>query len=227
VESFRQLWEFTYRKEIAAHCEVLHLSYPFTSEDLKGAYRKLVFETHPDHGGTEEKFRPIQTAYEYLQSYVHERITQEELEKTTWARIKIEEQEPFKNFVDCPACQGKGRWIEKIHEKVGYKTVAFPCSRCGGDGKHKLVCRSCKGTGKYVQKNGREVPCHKCGGTGKFAVGVCYGCSGTGMTFIDIPSYSPREVKYERECFTCKGTGKKEILNPVLKKGVVGTGRAR
>jgi hypothetical protein len=40
---------------------------PFTTEDLKKAYRKAAFETHPDRaGGSHERFLRVGAAYELL-----------------------------------------------------------------------------------------------------------------------------------------------------------------
>jgi DnaJ-class molecular chaperone len=225
MKSFKQLWDFVYTEAISKHCAELRLEYPFTQESLKKAHQTRALETHSDRdGGSHEAFLKVQEAYEYLQDFVQEEVTEEDRQKAAWSRVEIEKQEPFKNFVDCPVCHGQGRWIEKIHETIRYKTVSTFCSRCGGDGKYKLPCRFCKGTGKYVQKSGREVPCQRCGGTSKFVAGDCRGCSGTGTKYFEIPVHDPREVTYQRECYACNGTGKKEILNPVLKKGVVTVG---
>lgn len=45
---------------------VLGLSYPFTQEELKEGYRKLVKQHHPDAGGNADRFMEIQAAYELL-----------------------------------------------------------------------------------------------------------------------------------------------------------------
>ncbi len=48
------------------HLEVLQLSFPFTKEELKSAYRIKSLETHPDTGGTAEAFRRVHDAYQIL-----------------------------------------------------------------------------------------------------------------------------------------------------------------
>ncbi|NJM22726.1 MAG: J domain-containing protein [Richelia sp. SM1_7_0] len=50
------------------HLEVLQLSFPFTKEELKSAYRKKSLTTHPDTGGTAEAFRKVHNAYQVLLS---------------------------------------------------------------------------------------------------------------------------------------------------------------
>lgn len=48
------------------HLEILQLSFPFTKEELKSAYRRKSLETHPDTGGTAEAFRKVNNAYQVL-----------------------------------------------------------------------------------------------------------------------------------------------------------------
>ncbi|MDJ0719865.1 MAG: J domain-containing protein [Prochloraceae cyanobacterium] len=50
------------------YIELLKLSFPFTFDELKSAYRQRALETHPDIGGTAEAFREVNTAYEFLSS---------------------------------------------------------------------------------------------------------------------------------------------------------------
>ena len=59
-------YAFTYR----SYLELLKVSFPFTKQELKSAYRKKALETHPDSGGTAEAFREVNTAYQVL-SQVH------------------------------------------------------------------------------------------------------------------------------------------------------------
>ena len=59
-------YAFTYR----SYLELLRVSFPFTQQELKSAYRKRALETHPDSGGTAEAFREVHTAYQVL-SQVH------------------------------------------------------------------------------------------------------------------------------------------------------------
>lgn len=43
---------------------VLQLTKNATKDDIVSAYRKLAFQTHPDHGGSTEQFDQVQKAYE-------------------------------------------------------------------------------------------------------------------------------------------------------------------
>ena len=59
-------YAFIYR----SYLELLKVSFPFTKQELKSAYRKKALETHPDGGGTAEAFRQVHTAYQVL-SQIH------------------------------------------------------------------------------------------------------------------------------------------------------------
>jgi DnaJ-class molecular chaperone len=45
-----------------------------TSEEIRAAFKKLVLTVHPDHGGREEDFNALQTAYEVLSEPRRRRI---------------------------------------------------------------------------------------------------------------------------------------------------------
>ena len=49
-----------------SHLEVLKISFPFSKQELKSAYRKRAFLTHPDAGGTAKDFREVHDAYQVL-----------------------------------------------------------------------------------------------------------------------------------------------------------------
>lgn len=55
---------------IQPHLAVLHLSHPFSEDDLNRAYRRRARETHPDTGGSEREFIRVRQAYEALQAYL-------------------------------------------------------------------------------------------------------------------------------------------------------------
>ena len=48
------------------YLQILGLTFPFTLQELKSAYRRRAIETHPDNGGTAEAFRSVHTAYQTL-----------------------------------------------------------------------------------------------------------------------------------------------------------------
>ena len=45
---------------------ILKLKPPKTEEEIKKSYHKLLLETHPDKGGSNDKFIELQTAYKTL-----------------------------------------------------------------------------------------------------------------------------------------------------------------
>lgn len=46
--------------------EILEIERSATFDEIRASYRELVKKNHPDHGGSPEKFRLIQKAYEVL-----------------------------------------------------------------------------------------------------------------------------------------------------------------
>ena len=48
------------------YLDILQISYPFSKQELKSAYRKQAMATHPDTGGTPESFRRVHDAFQML-----------------------------------------------------------------------------------------------------------------------------------------------------------------
>ena len=204
---------------VLENCKILNVEFPFTMKALRNAYWRRSKETHPDAGGSNEAFRKSQEAYEFLQPYCSEELSQKEIEDIEWKRRKVEEEFPFKNFVDCDRCNGKGKWVEEAPD-FRYKEETIICQRCHGTGVYTNQCRVCNGTGKFKQHNGRIVDCIRCNGSGFYKVGNCFTCHGEGFLHIETLENHGRKKVYH-VCHVCDGTGKIEIWNPVLKKGVV------
>jgi len=59
---------FNYRYK--AYLRIMGLTFPFTYQELKKAYRQKALQTHPDSGGTAEAFLKINQAYETLSDYI-------------------------------------------------------------------------------------------------------------------------------------------------------------
>ena len=59
---------FNYRYK--AYLQIMGLTFPFTYQELKKAYRQKALQTHPDSGGTAEAFLKINQAYETLSDYI-------------------------------------------------------------------------------------------------------------------------------------------------------------
>lgn len=55
---------------VALAADLLALSWPFGTDDVHKAFRKVAFEAHPDHGGSERAFRGITGAKDILLKYL-------------------------------------------------------------------------------------------------------------------------------------------------------------
>ena len=49
--------------KVAAHWQLLGLTPRATIEEIKGAYRRMAMQRHPDRGGSSELFRELGEAY--------------------------------------------------------------------------------------------------------------------------------------------------------------------
>ena len=54
----------TYGRQLFECLQVLNLSWPCTEAAVRGAYRSLVRDAHPDGGGNQDAFLRLQEAYE-------------------------------------------------------------------------------------------------------------------------------------------------------------------
>lgn len=78
-----------------------------------------------------------------------------------------------------------------------------------------VLCRDCRGTGKFKQRKGRIVTCRNCQGRGVVRIKGCPECRGTGQR----SSYKDVIV----DCPKCGGLGEYELdlWNPVIPKGAI------
>ena len=220
MKEYRNLWNFDRNSpKLIENLKALGISIPFTEEILKSAYREKIKAVHSDHGGSDEECIKVQEAYRFLQSYVSEEMTVADIDKIIWARIKIEELEPLKNFADCTSCNGKGKWIDSMQMPI-YAQYGMKCWKCNGTGDYIIKCRQCVGTGKFTLKSGRIVECRNCYGIGTCVVGKCRNCNGSGYwRSFNTPIIEYKTIKIKQSCSGCRGTGRIEIYNPVIKSG--------
>jgi len=188
------------------------IEHPFTSEELKTAFRIKLKMVHPDKGGTKEATVKIIDAFNHLKNLASTPIGAEFLE------VEIEENEDiFKLWKICHDCHGT-----KI--KI-YHTPDRPCPWCsymysffyrGGSGRGYIMgtCKKCLGTGKFKKDGVDKGICYNCSGTGVVKK-RCSMCQGTGW----LSRVETKKVV----CPTCKGKGKIELnpWNPVIPKGAV------
>jgi DnaJ-domain-containing protein 1 len=52
-----------------AWCAVLGVRFPCAADDIKAAYRRLAFRSHPDRGGDAAVFRSVEQAYRAALAY--------------------------------------------------------------------------------------------------------------------------------------------------------------
>lgn len=206
--------------------EHFNLSLPFSIGDLKKAHRKSSRELHPDLGGNAEKFKNMQSAYDFLlklQGKAFGIFKETEIDgviEQTVNGILLSELglglSLTKNGKDCSKCNHRGYTV-----RYGRKWTV--CDYCDdyGSAPREFPCCACNGTGKFTQMRTKKVvDCRVCNGTGVFKHPRlkmrCPKCQGN-KTIWGKDSNSPI---YE-VCDKCKGKGEVEIWNPVLRKGVL------
>jgi DnaJ-class molecular chaperone len=175
-------------------------SYPFTPESLKAAYRLAAKTHHPDVGGSEEKFKYIQRAFEHLENLA---IRDSELAPP--------ETDEFRDgLVDtCTKCHGTG--VLTRARVTGYET----CKNCSGTGLFELKCKYCN-DGAFLTRSGLIVVCKACKGTGIWRIVKCNVCRGDKYKF-------PILERHDVKCDRCAGKGviPIEVFNPVIPRGAV------
>jgi len=147
------------------------LSLPTTVDKLKSAFRNQCKILHTDTSGKDTKtaFIEMKKAYDQL-VHATDLVSangDHALEKKTVDGTPLSELGlglgPTKNGKDCPSCQHKG-YVRRFGRSW---KVCEICDEIGSVPK-EFTCRSCKGTGRFIQRNSRkEVGCLTCKGTGK------------------------------------------------------------
>jgi len=204
------MFSFKVGRTTEKHMEVLEInSFPFTEDDVKANYKRLVKERHVDAGGSNEEYSEINVARDYLMNLctTDGMITKEI--RDTLAGDSDSDLFQLTETRTCRRCSGDGTITAKVEKE---------CRTCEGTGHHYTKCRACNGTGDfYLKKSGRKVKCRKCSGTGTFINkrGICPSCKGSG---------SYREYA-EITCHVCGGKGKVKVklnpFNPVIAKASV------
>lgn len=198
------------------HLGILGLSFPFSEDELKAAFRKLCLKVHPDQGGSQEEFIKVKEAYDWLLNLAVESVKKGENSNS------IDDEEFGKglgslvNGVKCSYCTGKGFTfrVEQIYETV-------PCTVC------RPVCNRCQGTKRWIDAKGKDKGfCPQCKGVGwksnraskMFEVfGMCVMCLGTGYLRHPVG----KQITKRERCYKCSGAGEIRIYNPVFQKGAM------
>lgn len=195
--------------------EILGVSKDASQEEIKKAYRKLAIQYHPDKNPDgAEKFKEIAAAYDVIG------------DENKRKQYDTQQSNPFMNGgfrgnpfqgsnIDDLFSQMFGgqnmnpnRQPEKIIDvEIGVvdsyngitKTINYSrkinCDDCGGSAGDKSMCPNCNGQGYLTQR----------AGTGMFTQivrTICGACSGSGF-------------KITNACYTCKGTGNKQIFENI------------
>lgn len=103
------------RKEVDAALAVLDVAEPFTSEDVKLAYRAKVQTAHPDKGGSPEAFALVDRAKHVLLRWLEQGAGQ----KTATGAGR-----------ECTRCQGRGY----VESHRGFRALKMQCPQCRGSG---------------------------------------------------------------------------------------------
>lgn len=165
--------------------EILGISPGASEDDIKKAYRKKAFETHPDRMMDDgAKFKEVTAAYEHLTNKSHAAPTMH--------------QQPFGDDFDSVF-----NWAFKDQSP----TVRLR------RGQSIEVCvdvdfwESLRGCVKEVSYQ-RNATCHTCDGSGAknaSAIKKCSACNGTGVTHLKRGF-----LRIETHCSTCRGA--KEVI---------------
>ncbi len=215
----------------------------FTTVELKKAFRAQSFLCHPDQGGTDNSFRELREAYEYLKSSASApRATSAPKTETVEGRPLSELGKGYpitESARTCNVCSGAG--YKTYHDK---KHIRGTCLDCKGTGVFSYPCRTCRGEGHYKNpKTGKPAgTCKTCGGTGRFypkhntktgsrwykemkmpngtviQANQCRKCDGRGEGIFDTDG----DQDYYTYCRECSGIGEIKMWNPVIPRGLLG-----
>jgi molecular chaperone DnaJ len=186
--------------------KILGVEKTATDEEIKKAYKKLVFELHPDRNQqnkteAEEKLKKVTEAYgvlsskekraEYDNPSPYHSIFATESEFVEWLR---QNSDGFFNFdqqktqrrpsygFDAPVVMLTMQEVIAGVSKTIPVQLRIPCDCCIGSGfdasKPKQTCKVCSGKGNIsMPMVGARIQCHNCNGTGQ-AYASCDKCNG-------------------------------------------------
>lgn len=219
--------------------EVLHgrfrkyfrLELPATLDAVKAAFRRAARELHTDVSGRDSaiEFSEMVEAYQAVMNTAFGDCLSSNGTGAAWVKSTTTDSTPLRelglglgptiNGKDCPKCNHDGYTTE-------FGTEFTECNTCDAYGEipASYTCRSCKGTGKFQQRNTRRiVDCRVCKGTGTFKhpsqMVYCPRCRGSKRV------YGKSDTTYYVRCYECKGTGEIEVFNVVLPKGALTFGK--
>lgn len=189
---------------------VLRISVPFTSNQLLAAYRREAMTRHPDRGGSDDLFRELTTAYDFMRPLASSATV--EGERTTSDGTPLSELGKgfplTKSARTCDHCEGAGYNSDEQHSGA-----SIECPKCCGHGVISYPCRRCNGKG---ETNGTK--CRTCNGSGRFFPRVTEKEIKDGVSFQNSSYMKERAVTVQASaklphvhgkiCFECEGTGR-------------------
>ncbi len=207
---------------------ILGVSKGASDEEIKRAFRKLAFEHHPDRGGSQEKFKEINEAYQVLSDQT-KRQTYDQFGSEAANQgfpggaggfsgfggqgVNFDFGDLSEIFGDMFG-NGGGRKTKRkkrggdieMDLKLNFRESIF-----GLDTKIELykneVCAECNGTGG--EKGKKEINCFSCSGKGQ-RVTQTRTMFGTFQSAVECESCRGRGKKPEKECASCHGAGIKK-----------------
>lgn len=171
--------------------EVLGVSQDASEEEIKSAYRKLAKEHHPDRGGSGEKFKEVQNAYDSITNGVPQQGFDPfdifgqffHVHHPKANRGGDIFKEHFVSFV----MAARGGMIDV---QIARNEICKDCNGVGAQPANITKCDVCHGAGMVSYRQGNmtiRTTCNKCGGSGKVIKSPCAHCHGTGKTKNNTP----------------------------------------
>ena len=205
--------------------EILDVDRNATQDEIKKAFRKLARKHHPDVGGSEEKFKEINEAFQVLsdpeKKSQYDQFGSDAFSSHNFSGFNQDFTDIFKNFGDMFNMFSEN---ETKNYDLKYEMKITLEDSFNGTTKEIEVpvfvdCDKCNATGS---SDGSVKNCHECGGTGEkrkiqnsflgqvVNIIYCNTCSGSGQ-------------KIENPCNSCKGLGelkKQKKIKIEIPKGI-------
>jgi len=190
-------------------CSLLGVQIGASDADVKAAFKRKAIEYHPDRNkaaNAEDKFKEINAAFQFLEKYGTSQPSFNDIKSPFYSpaddfaeEIKRQMDDLFnKRVTNQPSLIEINVEIPfELAVSGGKQDIKYvrlvKCQVCK-NGKIKVTCQKCNGTGKRrygagsvvkpvndrdINGTNRELPCNGCVGSGMAQGGVCKICKGT------------------------------------------------